>query len=101
MTTTWWCNLPWRWARLRTSRCLFAVPPQQMMEELEKLRTLPHQEAVAWGRFMPQRNVVEYTIGTYEEITPGIFHKITGTLSSQRQQILSAEINTLQEGLVL
>lgn len=81
--------------------CLFAVPPQQMVAELEQLRTLPHQQAVTWGRFLPQRNVVEYTIGTYEEITPGIFHKLTGALSSQRQQILSAEINTLPEGLVL
>ena len=81
--------------------CLFAVPPQQMVGELEKLRALPHQDAVAWGRFLPQRNVVEYTVGTYEEITPGIFHKLTGALSSQRQQILSAEINTLPEGLVL
>jgi [protein-PII] uridylyltransferase len=81
--------------------CLFAVPPQQMVAELEKLRTLPHREAISWGRFLPQRNVVEYTVGTYEEITPGIFHKLTGALSSQRQQILSAEINTLPEGLVL
>lgn len=81
--------------------CLFAVPPRQMVAELEKLRTLPHQEAVAWGRFLPQRNVVEYTVGTYEEITAGIFHKLTGALSSQRQQIFSAEINTLPEGLVL
>ena len=80
---------------------LFAVPPQQMVAELEKLRTLPHQQAVSWGRYLPQRNVVEYTVGTYEEITPGIFHKLTGALSSQRQQILSAEINTLQDGLVL
>jgi [protein-PII] uridylyltransferase len=81
--------------------CLFVVPPQQMVAELEKLRTLPHHEAVSWGRFLPQKNVVEYTVGTYEEITPGIFHKLTGALSSQRQQIFSAEINTQPEGLVL
>ena len=29
-------------------------------------------------------NAVEYTVGTYEEITPGIFHKLTGALTSQR-----------------
>jgi [protein-PII] uridylyltransferase len=81
--------------------CLFAVPPQQMVAELENLRTLPHRQAISWGRYLPQRNVVEYTVGTYEEITPGIFHKLTGALSSQRQSILSAEINTLPEGLVL
>ena len=81
--------------------CLFAVSAEQIIEELSKLRTLPHNDAVAWGRFLPTRNVVEYTVGTYEEITPGIFHRLTGALSAQRLQILSAEINTLPEGLVL
>jgi [protein-PII] uridylyltransferase len=81
--------------------CMFAGPPGQVVEELERLRTLPHRDAVAWGRFLPERNATEYTIGTYEEITPGIFHKLTGALSSLRQQILSADINTLAQGMVL
>lgn len=93
----WWAeqvaNLP--------ACCLFAGPSEQVVGELERLRNLPHNQAIAWGRFIPQRNVVEYTIGTYEEITPGIFHRLTGTLTSKRQQILSAEINTLRRGLVL
>ena len=93
----WWkeqiANLP--------ACCLFAGPSEQVVGELERLRNLPHNQAMAWGRYIPQRDVVEYTIGTYEEITPGIFHRLTGTLTSKRQQILSAEINTLRRGLVL
>ncbi len=93
----WWkeqiANLP--------ACCLFAGPTEQVVGELERLRNLPHHQAMAWGRYIPLRNVVEYTIGTYEEITAGIFHRLTGTLTSQRQQILSAEINTLRRGLVL
>lgn len=81
--------------------CLFAGPPAQVVEELDRLRLLPHREAIAWGRHDPSRNAVEYTVGTYEEITPGIFHKLTGALTSNRQQILSADINTLAEGMVL
>ncbi len=81
--------------------CMFAGPPSQIVEELERLRKLPHRDAIAWGRFLPDRNVTEYTVGTYEEITPGIFHKLTGALASQRQQILSADIHTLAEGMVL
>ena len=69
--------------------------------QTQRLRKLPHRDAIAWGRHLPERNVTEYTIGTYEEITPGIFHKLTGALLSQRQQILSADINTLAEGMVL
>jgi [protein-PII] uridylyltransferase len=81
--------------------CLFAGQPADIVAELERLRTMPHREAVAWGRHISSRNAVEYTVGTYEEITAGIFHKLTGALTSFRQQILSADINTLAEGLVL
>jgi [protein-PII] uridylyltransferase len=80
---------------------VFAAQPAELVAELERLRILPHRQAVAWGRHLPSRNVVEYTVGTYEEITPGIFHKLTGALTASRQQILSADINTLAEGLVL
>jgi [protein-PII] uridylyltransferase len=81
--------------------CLFAAPPGEVVEKLDRLRKLPHREAIVWGKFLTSHNAVEYTVGTYEEITPGIFHKLTGALTSQRQQILSADINTLAEGLVL
>jgi [protein-PII] uridylyltransferase len=50
---------------------------------------------------VPQRKAVEYAVGTYEDITPGIFYKLTGALSSHGQRILSAEIHTLADGLVL
>jgi [protein-PII] uridylyltransferase len=80
---------------------LFGAPPAEIVAELEKLRVMPHRDAVAWGRFLADRQVVEYTVGTYEEITPGIFHKLTGALTSKRQSILTAEIHTLGEGLVL
>jgi [protein-PII] uridylyltransferase len=80
---------------------LFAAPPAQVVAELERLRTLSHRDAIAWGRYLASRNVVEYIVGTYEEITPGIFYKLTGSLTSRGQQILSADINTLAEGLVL
>ena len=80
---------------------LLTEPPERIIAELDNLRCLPHNEALAWGRFAPERNAIEYTVGTYEEITPGIFHKLTGALATQRQQILSADINTLAEGLVI
>jgi len=81
--------------------CLFAWPPADTVEKLDRMRKLPHRDVAAWGNFVPSRNAVEYTVGTYEEITPGIFYKLTGALTSHRQQILTADINTLAEGLVL
>ena len=49
----------------------------------------------------PRAGTVEFVVGTHESITPGVFHKLTGALASQGLQILSAEINTLADGLVL
>jgi [protein-PII] uridylyltransferase len=80
---------------------LFGGPPERLYPQLDELRQLPHNNAIAWGRFDSDRSAVEYTIGTYEEITPGIFHKLTGALSSKGLQILSASIATLADGLVL
>jgi [protein-PII] uridylyltransferase len=71
------------------------------LEILDRLHGLPHDQAVAWGRFDHERNAVEYTVGAYEHISAGIFHRLTGVLSSKRLQILSAEIHTLADGLVL
>lgn len=80
---------------------LFGAPVERIHSELDQLRQLPHKQAVAWGRYDPERKALEYTVGTYEEITPGIFHKLTGALSSKGLLILSASIATLADGLVL
>jgi [protein-PII] uridylyltransferase len=80
---------------------LFSTEPQRIVSELSRLHDLPHNDAVAWGRYVPERKAVEYAVGTYDEITPGIFYKLTGVLASRGQQILSAEIHTLADGLVL
>jgi [protein-PII] uridylyltransferase len=90
-------------------RQIAALPPSYLnpasvefvLEELERLRTLSHREAIASGRYLADLDAVAYTIGAYEEITPGVFHKLAGALSSKGHNILSAEINTLAEGLVL
>jgi [protein-PII] uridylyltransferase len=80
---------------------LFGSRAERVLQDLDRLQPLERREAVAWGLYLPETEAVEYTVGTHEEITPGIFHKLTGVLSSQRMQILSADINTLADGLVL
>ncbi len=42
-----------------------------------------------------------FTIGTSEQITSGIFHKLTGALTSHGLEIRTAQIHTLADGLVL
>jgi [protein-PII] uridylyltransferase len=74
---------------------------EQIVQELDRLYRLRHDDAAAWGRYRAERRVVEYTVGTYEEITSGIFYLLTGALASKGLQILSAEIHTLGQNLVL
>ena len=80
---------------------LHNTTPEQAIEELNKVQCITPQDAFAWGRFVPERNAVQYTIATHEKITPGVFYRLTGVLTSMGQEILGAEINTLPGGLVL
>ncbi len=77
------------------------VSHQEIVARLRQLRGLERTEAKAWARYLGDRQVVEYTVGTYEDVAPGIFHRLTGVLSSQGCSILSAEIHTLADALVL
>jgi [protein-PII] uridylyltransferase len=79
---------------------LRGTPPETVAADLRELARLAPGEAVAHGRYLPESNTVEYRVGTYETIAPGVFHKLTGALASHGLQILSAEINTLVDGLI-
>lgn len=80
---------------------LLNSPPEQLCDELRMLKRLAKNDALAWGRYLPRRQCIEYNVGTHESIAPGVVHLLTGALSSKAQQILGAEINTLSGGLVL
>jgi [protein-PII] uridylyltransferase len=69
--------------------------------KLDRLHGLAADEAVSWACYRPETGAVEFTIGTNESITRGIFHKLCGALASHGLEILSAEIHTLADGLVL
>lgn len=80
---------------------LYSATPEQIADQLRKLHDLRPGEVVALGRFLEDREAVEFMVATRESITPGVFHKLAGALSSKGLEILSAEINTLTNGLVL
>jgi [protein-PII] uridylyltransferase len=79
----------------------FSMPPQRIAAELRELHSLAPTQARAHGRYLPESGTVEFVVGTHDSITPGVFHKLTGALTSRGLEILSAEINTLADGLVL
>lgn len=75
--------------------------PERVAEELELLRHLPSNDAIAWGQYHERRSAVEYTVVAHEGLAPGIFHRLTGALSSTGHEILAADINTMPGKLVL
>ncbi|MEI6239962.1 MAG: [protein-PII] uridylyltransferase [Planctomycetia bacterium] len=75
--------------------------PQRILGELRQLTRLPERGIVVSTRWQPETSTVAITIGTRETIAPGIFHRVTGAITSQRLEILAADINTLPGGLVL
>jgi [protein-PII] uridylyltransferase len=79
----------------------FSMPPERIAAELRELHALAAGDVRARGRYLSESKTLEFVVGTHEQITPGVFHKLTGALASQGLQILSAEINTLADGLVL
>ncbi len=72
-----------------------------VLADLERLRNVSRGDAVAWGRYLADRQVVEYSVAAYEDLVPGIFHRLTGALTGQGLQILSAEIHSLANQLCL
>jgi [protein-PII] uridylyltransferase len=62
---------------------------------------LARREVDVEASYQPETKTIQATVAAHEDITPGIFHKLTGAFSSRGLEILSAEIITLPGGLVL
>ena len=80
---------------------LASTPPQQVADDLRMLHDLKPGDVLAQGQYLPETHTVQFTVATSENIVPGIFHRLTGALSSHGLEILSAQINTLADGLVI
>ncbi|MGD0653691.1 MAG: [protein-PII] uridylyltransferase [Thermoguttaceae bacterium] len=84
-----------------TPEYLNAASPRQAAADLRLLKQLAKDEVIAVGQYIAETNTCQYTIATSEQIAPGIFHKLTGALTSRGLAIRSAQIHTLADGLVL
>ena len=84
-----------------TSGYLSATPAEQAAADLRLLHDLEPGGVRARARYEPDAATLQVTVGTSEAVAPGIFHKLTGALTSQGLEIRSAQIHTLADGLVL
>ena len=80
---------------------LLSSHPAQMVDELVTLHRLSSAEVATWSSYDPQTETVQFTVGAHEGIAPGIFHRLTGVLTSCGVRILRAEIHTFADHLVL
>ena len=74
---------------------------RQIATELEILRKVTPGDVIAQTEWQPETGTVRITVGTREDVTAGIFHKLTGALAAKGLEILSAEIATLADGVAL
>jgi len=75
--------------------------PRQIAADLQLLEKLDPKQVYVQVQYQRETETVQLTVATSEAITPGVFHKLTGALTGQGLRILSAQINTLPDGLVL
>jgi [protein-PII] uridylyltransferase len=80
---------------------LNATAPQQAAADLHQLHDLPSNGVSVATQYQPETETVQLTIATSESIIPGIFHRLTGAISSRGLEIRTAQIHTLANGMVL
>lgn len=90
-----------RLARDLPDAYLAATPPARAVEEVGRLARLQAGGVVATARWQPETSTVAVTVGTWDDVAAGIFHRVTGSLTSQRLEILAADIHTFADGRVL
>ena len=75
--------------------------PGHVVEELGKLSRLASDGMFVGTRWQEVNGTVAVTVATRESVARGVFHRLTGALTSLRLEILAADIHTLDRGLVL
>ncbi len=78
------------------STYLTQAKPRDLFEELRRMKRLSASSpAQAWGQYSPNRDATEYVIAVHPDRSVGLFHRITGALTSQGLSILTADIHTM------
>lgn len=74
---------------------LLSLKAKDLVDELRRLRSLSVESPIqVWGQFKPDQDATEYVVAVQQQQSVGLFHRVTGALTSQGLSILSAEIHT-------
>lgn len=87
--------------RLAPSHYLLATRPERIARDIEIIARRAPDDISIEGLYDPETRTIEYRVITSESIGVGFFHKLTGVLSAKRMEILSAQICTYGDGLIV
>jgi [protein-PII] uridylyltransferase len=80
---------------------LTATPEDRIAADLEVIGHLQGGQIHVTGNFDAATETVDYRIILHEPDEAGIFHRLTGVLTANRLEIIAADINTTQGGVVV
>lgn len=71
------------------------LKPKELAEELRRIQKLsPAHTVEAWATYLSEQNATEYVIAVHPDRAIGLFHRVTGALTSKGVSILTADIHT-------
>jgi [protein-PII] uridylyltransferase len=80
---------------------LRTTPPETVAAHLRALRTFDPKGVRVESQYAPEHGLTDYTVIVRDDLAPGIFSRISGALAVERLGIVSAQIVTRSDGLVL
>ena len=80
---------------------LLATGVEGIAGHLKQLRDLAPGDVMVTSRYNPTAHTVDYTVFTSDEVTRGVFSKIAGVLAAKGLHVLSAQISTHRDGVVV
>ena len=82
-------------------RYLYGTPPARIAAHLTAIQHLLPDGVLVEDTFNDTLSTCEYTVMTFNDLTPGIFSKIAGVMAAMGLQILDAQIITREDGVVV
>ncbi|WP_447980696.1 [protein-PII] uridylyltransferase [Candidatus Nitrospira bockiana] len=82
-------------------RYLIGTPAHRVAVHLLALKKLAPGDVLVEADYNEALGTTEYTVFTFNDLTPGIFSKIAGVMAAKGLQILDAQIMTRPDGVVV
>ena len=83
------------------NRYLLVTSSDRIINHLHMINRLRSGDEKVLVDVYPGKNVIEFTIYTYDNIVPGLFSKIAGTLAAAGYNIMGAQVYTTRKGIVV